>query len=300
MDEDDETGSYMEGLLQALTDMTSHYSPDVEESTPQPAPSLYGEALLRSEKEAKQMKHKSSLPGVSVASVMDSPPDLHSATEDDDEQSFAVTETKDSKMSHTGLNKVLHKEMQHDKLTGFLYEHQTPTSSTTHEEDMVQLQKDQLESIGKEFPSPEDLPAAPEQLNSLHEDHTIGAPTQIMPIEVVSHIEPQPIDLSSELTQIQKEGLENFAADVIEKSTDLNSSFDMAEEYYEESEVEVANQAAQNDYQARDLDQSPYPESPVAGGACVDGQEGGAGSLTTMGTSSVSQVGLLGSAAACA
>ncbi|XP_063841867.1 pyruvate dehydrogenase protein X component, mitochondrial-like isoform X1 [Scylla paramamosain] len=244
--DEDEGVSFMEDLLEALTDMGTHYTLEVKESipvTPQLSPVHHRDTGLRSgELEVKEQS--------AVLAACDS-------------EKGGDGSEKDYRMTHTPLTS------RHDHSSAS-DQQPTVTAATTDEEDMVQLQKEELESIGKESHSPESLPVAPEHLDSLHEDHHLAGPTRIMPIEAASHYDPHPIDLNSDLTQIQREDLEIFATETTEATT--NTSFDVIEEFYEASQEEIQNEDLLNECQEGEVEQ------------------GDAESLTTEGASSVPQV----------
>ncbi|XP_045137031.1 pyruvate dehydrogenase protein X component, mitochondrial-like isoform X1 [Portunus trituberculatus] len=202
--DEDEGVSFMEELLEALTDMGTHYTPEVKESnqvTPHSSPAHHRDTGLGSEKvEVKE----------------------HSA-------GLAMCDSETYRITHT-----LH--MSHDDHASASDQQLAVTVAITHEEDMVQLQKEELENIGKESHSLESLPTVPEHLDSIHEDHQLAGPTRIMPIEAASQIDPHPIDLTSDLTEIQRENLENFATETTETATDF---YNVTEEYYEASQEEI-------------------------------------------------------------
>lgn len=198
-DEDDESGSFVEGLFEGLTEMTAHYSPSVEESTHQTAPRWQKEPLLVKEKETRRDKPD---PGVSVAPAVDSLPVTHSVIIDDERA--CVSEEREPKTVQSPLE-VLHKATNFETVTSSLDQHPTHTSATSLKEERVQLQKDQHENIGEQLPPPEDLPAAPDK------KHFTGAPTHSMPIEAATCIEKD-------------------SADVTEESLNIDSSRDLTEE----------------------------------------------------------------------
>ena len=254
MDEDDETGSYTDGLLQGLTDISDHYAPDIMKNTSYPVTRRPREAQLGDDKEEKEIKHSTGVSGISLAPVVSV-----SVTQD-----AGVTEMKHSIV--TGVDQMLSKETQYNEETVDLDQQLIASPS---------IQNDQLESINEEKSLLDSLPAASDPLKSLHQDYNISTPIQIIPIKTVSPIHPHPIDLTQEVT---------------ERNTDL----DVTQECYEASEVEVANLTPQNDYQGRDLDGMCSPPQPLPGGG------GGGDGADSLSTSSVPEVGLLGSAAACA
>ena len=228
----------MEELLEALTDMGTHYTPEVKENTkvtPHSSPVHHRHTDLGSE-ELELKEHSAGL---------------------------AVSDSETNR--HT-----LHTSQDHASASDQL-------AAITHT-DMVELQEE-LESIGKESHSPESLPTVPEHLDIIHEDHHLAGPTRVMPLEAASHVDPHPIDLTSDLTQIQRENLENFATGTIENTETTIDAFSVTEEYQEVSQEEIEN----------------------LNNECQEGEveRGGADCLATVGASSVAQVGLLGSAAAC-
>lgn len=204
----------MEGLFEGLTEMTAHYSPEVEESTIHTAPRQHKEVLLEKEKEPRRDKDDTGFPGVSVAPLVDSPPVTHSVIRNDNEQ-ISVDENKRSQAVQSS-HKLPYTDTKYEMVSSVMH-----TSTSSH-------MTNQPESVGEELPSLKDLPAAPEQQHTGNEHHCAEVPTPIMPTEATSHTKSHPTDLSSELTSVllrsRKGSTEKCGAGITEKSLDTDMS----------------------------------------------------------------------------
>lgn len=202
--EEDEAGSFVEDLFEGLTEMAAHYNPTVEESPHPPPPGHHREALIVKEREARRDKHGG---GVSVA-PRDSLPVTPSVTSEDEQVS--VSEERRAMTVHSSLGP-LYKGMNYETVTSSLH---------AHEEEVVQMPID-LESVGEQLPSPDDLPAASDHVHSLDERQL-----RVEFIEAIS-TKPHP----TELEQMQKDRIERDDSDITGESlgTDLFPG-DMPEE----------------------------------------------------------------------